>query len=596
MTTDQVPATSTPAASATVSDRYQRIMVLLASLAAAATAGAVTSTAVLANPLFLDVAVAGGLATGVLLDLLLVHRRRFARLQPAKEDGTQADTPASPPPVPPIALGAPRRASRRTQLLPVKGRPGFATGVAGLTAIGFIALQPIGDLAARPRALWTLLIAAAWAGAAGLGGAVVRYLGSLDPESVPEASALCRGSRVFWWLVVAATTSIGLVWIPLWSAVQTLHWLAMALNVVVAYRLMRGGADPAQVPLDIGILTMLGGRLNIVASVLDAAERQLGVDLRSTWALTLIRRGAEPLVIVLAFAGWMSTSITVVGVEEQGVVERFGVPVSGAPLAPGLHAHWPWPIDRVYRLPVGRVQTLEIGHEGQEAEGPEDVLWAVQHAPVEFTLLLGDGRDLITIDAGVQFRVRDARAWRYGCQNPVQALSALGYRAVTRSTVNRTLSEALSENVATLTSHMRDMIQHDADALGLGVEILGFTVGGMHPPVPVATDYQAVVSAELRKRTVVVDAQTFRTTTMSEAESAVLVGHNAARAAGAQALGTAAGEAWSFRTLESQVRAAPDEYLFRRRLETLESGLAGRNVTVVDGRIQRDGGELWIGR
>jgi regulator of protease activity HflC (stomatin/prohibitin superfamily) len=595
MMKDQVHATSTPAASATVTDRYQRIMLLLMSLAAAATAGALASTAVLANPLFLDVAVSTGLATGVLLDLILVHRRRLEQLRPAHGAGTQTETPEALQALSPPDLAVPRP-SRRTQLLPVKRRPGFATGVAGLTAIGLIALQPIGDVPARPRALWALLIAAAWTGAAGLGGAVVRYLGNLDLETVPEAPALCRGARVVWWLLVAATTSMGLVWIPLWSAVQTLHWLAMALNVGVAYRLMRGGTDPAQVPLDIGILTMLGGRLNIVSSVLDAGERQLGVDLRSTWALTIIRRGVEPLVIALAFVGWLSTSMTVVGVEEQGLVERFGVPLSGAALAPGLHAHWPWPIDRVYRLPVSRVHTLEIGHEGQEAEGPEDVLWAVQHAPVEFTLLLGDGRDLITIDAGVQFRIRDARAWRYNCQNPVEALSALGYRAVTRSTVNRTLSEALSENVSTLTSHMRDMIQQDADALGLGVEILGFTVGGMHPPVPVATDYQAVISAELRKKTAVVDAQAFRITTLSEAERAVLLGHNAARGAGAQALGTAAGEAWSFRTLESQFRVAPDEYFFRRRLETLEYGLAERNVTVVDGRIERDGGELWIVR
>ena len=31
---------------------------------------------------------------------------------------------------------------------------------------------------------------------------------------------------------------------------------------------------------------------------------------------------------------------------------------------------------------------------------------------------------------------------------------------------------------------MRAMVQHDADVMGLGVDIVGFTVGGsMHPPV-----------------------------------------------------------------------------------------------------------------
>ena len=128
-----------------------------------------------------------------------------------------------------------------------------------------------------------------------------------------------------------------------------------------------------------------------------------------------------------------------------------------------------------------RVQAVQVGHEGQEEEGPENVLWAVEHAPNEYTLLLGNGRDLITVDAAVQYRITDARAWRYHCQNPADALRAIAYRAVMRSTVNRTLSDALSENVATLTGQMRAMVQQDANALGLGVEVVALH-GWRHAP------------------------------------------------------------------------------------------------------------------
>ena len=254
-----------------------------------------------------------------------------------------------------------------------------------------------------------------------------------------------------------------------------------------------------------------------------------------------------------------------VGLEEQGLVERLGIPVGGEPLLAGLHVHLPWPIDKVFRIPVRRVQVLEVGHEGTEAPGPENVLWAVEHAPNEFTLLLGNGRDLITVDAGVQFRIVDAAAWRYHCQNPAEALSAIAYRAVMRNTVNLTLSDALSQNVALLTGRMRAMIQSEANAMGLGVEILGFTVGGMHPPVAVATDYQAVVSAELKKVTRVVNAQVYRARALPASEAAALISVNTARAEGAEALGKAAGEAWSFRTLEAQYRASPNLYFNRRR-------------------------------
>jgi membrane protease subunit HflK len=198
------------------------------------------------------------------------------------------------------------------------------------------------------------------------------------------------------------------------------------------------------------------------------------------------------------------------------------------------------------------------------------------------------------VDAGVQFRIVDARAFRYHCQNPGQALSAIAYRAVMRNTVNLTLSDALSQNVAVLTGRMREMIQREADALGLGVEVLGFTVGGMHPPVAVAKDYQSVVSAEVRKVTAVVNAQVYRVRVIPEAEASAVVSGNAARSEGAQNLAKAAGEAWSFRTLEAQYRAAPGQYLFRRRLETLEKGLANRGFTLVDARFERDGGELWV--
>ena len=262
---------------------------------------------------------------------------------------------------------------------------------------------------------------------------------------------------------------------------------------------------------------------------------------------------------------------------------------------PGLHMHWPWPVDRVFRIPVTRVQSLTVGHEGEERGGPEDVLWARQHAANEYTLLLGNGRDLITVDAAVQFRIADVRSWKYHCQNPAAALRAIAYRAVMRSTVNRTLSEALSENVVTLTGRMRAMVQRDADALGLGVEVLAFTVGGMHPPVMVASDYQAVVSAELGKVTAVVKAQAYRNLTVPAAEANALTIGNTAHAEGAETLAHAAGQAWSFRALQSQYHAAPQEFFFRRRLETLEKTLGLRGpFTVVDARFQRDGGELWV--
>jgi len=618
-------------------DPYRGVVAILLVGALLSTAGAIAGGLALTNPVLLDLAVALGISTGILIGVALAQSARAKRskslenaLGPALADEAEAPARAGSLPVGDVSkvrFSWIRRARTRAWhsfrdlrwILIVR----FGTAAAGVLAIGvelfgklpalatFLAAYLPASLAtysatylapfltpSPPTPLTAEIAAGVCLVAAGLTATAASYLADIDVIRFPEGPGLCRGGRVITWMFLLAAASVGLAWFGQQTALQVLHFAILAVDAGVCLSLFIAKQPKTETfdgfPLDFGLLSALGSRPNILASVLDTGERQLGIDLRSTWALTVVRRSIEPLLIGLCLLAWLSTSLTVVGVQEQGLIERLGVPVEGKPLSPGLHLHYPWPVDQVFRIPVQRVQALQVGHEGQAGEGPENVLWAVEHAPNEYTLLLGNGRDLVTVDAAVQYRIADARAWRYHTQNPADALRAIAYRAVMRSTVNRTLDQALSQNLITLTEQMRAMVQHDADVMGLGVDIVGFTVGGMHPPVPVAPDYEAVVSAELGKVTSVVDAQAYLNQTVPAAEASAITSENTARADGAQALSLAAGEAWSFRTLESQYRAAPGEYFFRRRLETLEKGLVGRRYTVIDSRFQRDGGELWL--
>jgi regulator of protease activity HflC (stomatin/prohibitin superfamily) len=579
--------------------RYRSVVVLLAAASFAGMAGLAIGGLTLANPVLLDAAVALCLAAGVLLGV--ARQQGLRTIAP-----TPGDRVLEPPPEiarerGDVAEPATRnlRRSVEDRLKRLTDGANIRVGVASAGALGIGLVVLISPWPQQPplpieAGVWVAICLVA----AGLAATTVRYLAELDGVDLPEAMALARGARVVAWILVFAAISIGLEWADQLSLLRILHLAVLAVSVSVSYDLATSKPSEANraeaFPTDFAALSLLGGRTNMLGSVLDAGEAQLGIDLRSTWAITIVRRSLEPLIIGLALVGWLATALTVIGVQEQGLVERLGVPQEKDPLQPGIHVHWPWPVDRVFRIPVRLVQAVQVGHEGDEAAGPENVLWAVAHAPNEYTLLLGNGRDLITVDAAVQFRIIDARAWRYHTQNPADALRAISYRAVMRSTVNRTLSEALSENVVKLTGRMRSMVQDDANALGLGVEIMGFTVGGMHPPVPVAADYEAVVSAQLQKVTEVVNAQVYRNRTVPSALASVLANRNAAEAEGVQALARAAGEAWGFNALESQYRADPADYLFRRRLEALEKGLTGRCATIVDSRIQRDGGELWV--
>jgi len=611
-----------------IADPYRGVVLLLAGVTLAGSAAAAYGRGALRQPQLLAVALLLGVAFFVLVGVAVAAHSRSRSSPPVNgpgadkaEGGLRPDAPAKAPAAAPDPEAseafaaddapAPQRrlsprdavSSRRFRMIARRIRElgaveaiRWMAGLAG--TVGVIPLAFNAPLASLPVSI-AGLVGALCLAAAAVAAIAARYFASLSESALPEAVGLARAARLVAWGLVLAALATLLVYFAQETAARLVHFAILGLVASISWSLLRvrPRAERAapEFPLGSPILSALGSRANPIGSLLDSAERQLGIDLRSTWALSVVRRSVEPLLAGLLVLGWLSTSLTVVHLGEQGLVERLGVPIVGPPLEPGLHGHWPWPVDRVFRLPVRRIQALPIGHEGVEpSSGPEDVLWARQHAENEYTLLLGNGRDLITIDAVVQFRVRDPRAWRYSFRNPTDALRAVAYRAVMRATVNRTLDEALSENVSLLTGRMLAAVQRDADDLGLGVEVVAFTVGGMHPPVTVAAEYQSVSSAELGKVTAEVNAEAYRNRTVPAAQAEVVQRLDTAQADAAQLRARAAGEAWSFRTLESQFRADPREFAFRRRLETLEQGLANRRLIVLDTRIPRDGGELWL--
>src|SRR5438132_678441 len=98
---------------------------------------------------------------------------------------------------------------------------------------------------------------------------------------------------------------------------------------------------------------------------------------------------------------------------------------SAVPVEPGLRLKRPWPFEDVDRYPVRRVQTLGLGYAGPSKAS---LLWGRRHAGEEYQLLLGDGRELVSVDATVSYRIRDVVAFALAFENPRETLEALAYR------------------------------------------------------------------------------------------------------------------------------------------------------------------------
>ena len=299
-------------------DPYQAVLVLLLATVVLSTAGATYAGITFSNPVLLDVAVTLGLSAGVLIGVLVAQA---ARAKPPKRDEM---SPESMPPETSESIGmleiAPDGDGSKPKFRPkevavqvwrtAKGLRNseivrIVTAGTGVIAIGLLLLFSMPSAASSPFIAG--IIAASCLAGAGLASTAVHYLATIEPVRLPEAPGLCRGARVIAWILSVASVSVGLAWLQQQTAVRISHFVIMAINAVFCLELLGVKWPEDQISetfsLDLGVLSTLGSRTNILGSVLDAAERQLGIDLRSTWALTVVRRSLEPLMIGLLFAG-----------------------------------------------------------------------------------------------------------------------------------------------------------------------------------------------------------------------------------------------------------------------------------------------------
>jgi regulator of protease activity HflC (stomatin/prohibitin superfamily) len=222
---------------------------------------------------------------------------------------------------------------------------------------------------------------------------------------------------------------------------------------------------------------------------------------------------------------FLSTGVVFIEPGEQAVLERFGRPVGV--LEPGAHLKWPWPADRIYRYRTEQIQTFVVGYlSDAQSESVNTILWSVSHAK-EDNFLVGnrapvtiknEGTDtndrlkappvsLIAVSIPVQFQITNVRDWAYRNADPTNLLQDLATRAVVHFLAGVDLNDVMSHSRQEAAQTLREQIQAAANAIRLGAKITFVGLQDIHPPTPVAADYEKVVGAEQTKLAAILNAQ-----------------------------------------------------------------------------------------
>jgi membrane protease subunit HflK len=245
-------------------------------------------------------------------------------------------------------------------------------------------------------------------------------------------------------------------------------------------------------------------------------------------------------VIALILLWLVFTSMHSISPGQRGVVTRFGR--YSYTLGPGFGVTLPSPIDRVAKIDVESIRTVDLG-----AESSEDLM------------LTGD-QNLIDIAYTVRWNVKTPELYLFQLSDPDAAIKQVAESAMRAVIAQVTLQDAMGDKRGEIEARVVDAMQRVLDGYHSGIAIQGVAVQQADPPDEVNDAFKEVTAAQ------------------QDAKSYI----NQANAYALQITAKAQGEATAFDKVYGQYKLAPEVTRRRMYYETMEQVLSKVDKTIIE--------------
>ena len=236
------------------------------------------------------------------------------------------------------------------------------------------------------------------------------------------------------------------------------------------------------------------------------------------------------------------TSFHRIGQHERGVVTRFGS--YATTLSPGIGMTLPAPIDRVQKIDVEEIRTIDIGSTDASSEN----------------LILTGDQNIIDLAYSVRWNISDPKLYQFQIANPEETIREVAESAMRAVVAGVTLDEAIGAGRSDIEQRVEQVMQQLLNDYRAGVTVQGVAIKQSDPPAAVNDAFKEVSAAQ------------------QQAQSYI----NDARAYALQLTAKAQGEAAAFDKVYEEYRLAPEVTRRRMYYETMEKVLSRVDKTIVE--------------
>jgi membrane protease subunit HflK len=273
-----------------------------------------------------------------------------------------------------------------------------------------------------------------------------------------------------------------------------------------------------------------------------------------------IKLPGGPLVLIVIILLILASSMFfTVGVDEVGVVQRFGKYVRTS--QPGLNFKFPAGIEKVTKVKVRRVYKEEFGF--QTLAAGNQSRFRAESENTNVSLMLTGDLNVALVPWIVQYRIEDPYNYLFKVKDARRLLRDLSEAAMRLVVGDRSINEVISKREE-IAIEAKNVLQTELDHAETGINIVTVEMKKTNVPVPVQPSFNEVNEAVQEKEQLIYQAREDYNKAIPAAKGEAERTINAAQGFALDRVNRAKGDAARFKALYAEYVKAKD--VTRRRL------------------------------
>ncbi len=268
------------------------------------------------------------------------------------------------------------------------------------------------------------------------------------------------------------------------------------------------------------------------------------------------------LCIIGTILVWVLSGFYIVQSDEQGAVTRFGRMVRGA-VSPGIHYHLPWPMEKVDKPKIRKINRISIGYIDKKGKKEESTDSAI------IQRLTGD-INIIDLRILLQYFIKDTPNYLFKTENPDYLVKIAAEAAITEIVGGLSVDEVLTIGKLKIQNKTQKIVQEFLDSYGCGIKILTANLQEIHPPKDVIKSFKDVINAHADMDKFISEAHSYKNIIIPKARGEAETLIKSAEAYRESKINQATGDSSRFLSVLEEYQKAPKVNRDRLYLETME--------------------------